>query len=82
MGNTGSTVNSTSLNIEKICEKIKNNEIKRIIVMCGAGISTSAGIPDFRSPSTGLYVSLIHSEYHRSNPNPKLRVIVSICSLN
>ena len=36
-----------------IIEKAQN-----IIVMVGAGISVSAGIPDFRSPGTGLYSKL------------------------
>eukprot|EP00736_Rhodelphis_marinus_P004972 Rmarinus@m.16498 len=54
---------------------------QNVIVLTGAGISVAAGIPDFRSPGTGLYdnlqkynlpepMSVFDIEYYRKNPEP------------
>uniref|UniRef100_A0A915CC93 Deacetylase sirtuin-type domain-containing protein n=2 Tax=Parascaris univalens TaxID=6257 RepID=A0A915CC93_PARUN len=56
----------SSLTIEGIAEYIRQGKAKNIIFMVGAGISTSAGIPDFRSPGTGLYENL--EEYDLPDP--------------
>ena len=46
------------LTVERIAKIIKDGLVKNIVVMSGAGISVAAGIPDFRSPGTGLYYNL------------------------
>lgn len=48
----------TGRTIEAVAEYIKSGRAQKIVVCTGAGISTSAGIPDFRSPDTGLYANL------------------------
>ncbi|KAK5612508.1 hypothetical protein CRENBAI_012638 [Crenichthys baileyi] len=37
---------------------IKLGRCKNVLVVAGAGISTPSGIPDFRTPGTGLYANL------------------------
>jgi NAD-dependent histone deacetylase SIR2 len=70
-----------SRNIKSVAELIKDGRAPRIVVLTGAGVSTSAGIPDFRSPETGLYANLARLNlpyaeavfdisYFRQNPNP------------
>ena len=76
---------NTKVNQEKaissIAEYIKEHKCKNIVVLSGAGISTNANIPDFRSPGTGLYSrlskynlpspqSIFDIVYYRHNPNP------------
>ncbi|PRW45382.1 transcriptional Sir2 family isoform B [Chlorella sorokiniana] len=70
-----------SFNLQGVAELIRSGCARRIICMCGAGISVSAGIPDFRSPGTGLYHRLedyglphpeavFELEYFKANPRP------------
>uniref|UniRef100_A0A6C0J8F8 Deacetylase sirtuin-type domain-containing protein n=1 Tax=viral metagenome TaxID=1070528 RepID=A0A6C0J8F8_9ZZZZ len=67
--------------LDVISKKIQKGKYKNIIVMCGAGISKSAGFPDFRTPSIGIYSKLqkynlpspeaiINIDYFKSNPEP------------
>ena len=75
---TGRPENVNS-SLETICETIAASE--QIVVMAGAGLSTASGIPDFRSPTSGLYSNLarynlpypeaiFEIEYFRQNPTP------------
>ena len=67
------------LTVERIAKIIKDGDVHNIVVMSGAGISVNAGIPDFRTPGTGLYYnlqqynlptpeSMFDIEYFRQNP--------------
>ena len=46
-----------ALDLQRVAKLIQQEDAK-VIVMAGAGISVSAGIPDFRTPGTGLYDNL------------------------
>ncbi|OLN96520.1 NAD-dependent protein deacetylase hst2-1 [Colletotrichum chlorophyti] len=89
MGNEESTMLDDSVQpktlesrtLEAIADYIKSGNVKKIAVMTGAGISTAAGIPDFRSPGTGLYANLARLNlpyaeavfdisYFRKHPEP------------
>ncbi|KAF4122855.1 NAD+-dependent protein deacetylase SIR2 [Geosmithia morbida] len=67
--------------LSSVAEYIKSGKPRRIVVLTGAGISTAAGIPDFRSPGTGLYANLARLKlpyaeavfdisFFRENPEP------------
>jgi NAD-dependent SIR2 family protein deacetylase len=62
-----------SKNVESMMKRLVSDtsEFKRILIICGAGISTSAGIEDFRSPQSGL-CAISESKYGITDPKQLL----------
>ncbi|KAG1684047.1 NAD-dependent protein deacetylase sirtuin-3, mitochondrial [Nymphon striatum] len=69
------------ISLEDVAAHIALDSTKNVVVIAGAGISTASGIPDFRSPGTGLYDNLqkydlpfpeaiFVLQYFVSNPKP------------
>ena len=68
--------------IGELCRRLGAGQYKRVVVMAGAGMSVAAGIPDFRSPGSGLYdtlkgredlpspKSVFDIEFFKKNPKP------------
>uniref|UniRef100_A0A8C0FWL0 Sirtuin 3 n=1 Tax=Chelonoidis abingdonii TaxID=106734 RepID=A0A8C0FWL0_CHEAB len=52
------SLGNRKLTLQDVAELIQKKECHRMVVMAGAGISTPSGIPDFRSPGSGLYSNL------------------------
>jgi NAD-dependent SIR2 family protein deacetylase len=67
--------------IHQLAQLIQDGKANKIVVLSGAGVSVAAGIPDFRTPGTGLYDNLakynlpfpeavFDVEFYRNNPIP------------
>ncbi|XP_037694213.1 NAD-dependent protein deacetylase sirtuin-3, mitochondrial isoform X2 [Choloepus didactylus] len=54
----GGNSEKEKLSLQDIAELIRTGACHRVVAMAGAGISTPSGIPDFRSPGSGLYSNL------------------------
>jgi hypothetical protein len=79
----------SSFDMRGIAEFMRGPRCKNVIVMCGAGISVSAGIPDFRTPGTGLYdnlqkydlptpQSIFELDYFRERPDAFYRLCAEL----
>lgn len=82
IGSLYSVLITTTINMaSSVANLIQTGRATRIVVVAGAGISTSTGIPDFRTPETGLYAkvaplklpypeAIFNISYFRHTPEP------------
>ncbi|TNN40086.1 NAD-dependent protein deacetylase sirtuin-3, mitochondrial [Liparis tanakae] len=67
--------------LASVARLVKLGRCQNVVVVAGAGISTASGIPDFRTPGTGLYANLekydvpypeaiFNIDYFSNNPQP------------
>ncbi|XP_076114799.1 uncharacterized protein LOC143082818 isoform X1 [Mytilus galloprovincialis] len=67
--------------LDDVSDLLTSEVVKNVVVVAGAGISTPSGIPDFRTPGTGLYDNLAQYripypeaifdiDYFHHNPKP------------
>lgn len=61
-----------SFDLAGVARYIRERDCRKIVLLCGAGISVSAGIPDFRTPGTGLYDNL--QKYDLPSPQASARI--------
>lgn len=45
------------LTLAGVAQRLQSGRSRRVVALIGAGASTSAGIPDFRSPGTGIWAN-------------------------
>ena len=60
------TVLNGDRSLRGVASAIREGKVRKVCVLTGAGISCNAGIPDFRSPTTGIYSNL--KEYNLPTP--------------